>query len=62
MLVGEAKWAHEVDGPRLRRRLQIAAAALPVVADDVRLAVAARERVRDAGDLLTVTAGDVFGP
>lgn len=61
VLVGEAKWAPEVDGRRVRRQLLTKAAALPGDVADLRLAVAARTRVAHADDLLVVTAAEVFG-
>lgn len=60
VLAGEAKWAPEVDGRRLRRQLEAKARLLPGAPEDLRLAVAARERVTDPGDLLVVTAADIF--
>ena len=59
-LVGEAKWSRSVAAPPLRARLARAAEALPRAADDLRFAIAAREDVRDAGDVLSITATDVF--
>lgn len=61
ILVGEAKWAKRVDGARLRRGLERKAQALPRLSGDVRYAVAARETVANADDVLAVTAADVFG-
>lgn len=61
VLVGEAKWARRVDGRRLRARLVEKARALPKVRPDLRFAVAARETVDNADDLLAVTAADIFG-
>ncbi|MGH2969831.1 MAG: ATP-binding protein [Solirubrobacteraceae bacterium] len=61
VLVGEAKWARRIDGGRLRRELESRAARLPRVAPDVRYAVCAREAVDGSGDMLAVTAADVFG-
>lgn len=60
ILVGEAKWTRSVDGTRLARSLRHAAEALPNVVDDPRLALCAREIVRDPGDALVVTASDIF--
>lgn len=59
-LVGEVKWARAVDAPPLTRRLARCAEALGNVADDLQLAIAARETVRDPGDALAITAADVF--
>lgn len=61
VLVGEAKWAAEVDGDRVRRVLEAKARALPGPTEDLRIAVAARERVTGAADVLHITAADVFG-
>jgi AAA+ ATPase superfamily predicted ATPase len=60
ILVGEAKWTRSADGPRLARSLSRGAEALPKVVDDPRLALCAREIVRDPGDALVVTAADMF--
>ena len=60
LLVGEAKWARRVDGDRLRTRLLRKAARLPKVADDLRVAICAREAVTNAQGILAVTAADVF--
>lgn len=59
--VGEAKWARSVDGNKVERILRARAAALPVVAEDLRCAVCAREAVRGSVDL-AVTAADIFAP
>jgi AAA+ ATPase superfamily predicted ATPase len=61
VLVGEAKWARSVDGERLRYDLERKAEALPRRRSDMRYAVAARERVLAGGEVLAVTAADVFG-
>lgn len=61
VLVGEAKWAKRVDGAILKADLERKAAALPRLAAAPRYAVAAREAVDRAGDLLALTAADVFG-
>lgn len=60
VLVGEAKWAREVDGAALRRRLEQRARRLPRVVDQPAFAVAARSVVHHAEGLLAVTADDVF--
>jgi len=49
-----------VDGDRLRTRLLRKAARLPKVADDLRVAICAREAVTNAQGILAVTAADVF--
>jgi AAA+ ATPase superfamily predicted ATPase len=62
VLVGEAKWAKTVDAPALEAALHHKAAALPVVRDPLRLALAAREAVVGADPAtLVVTAADIFG-
>jgi len=61
VLVGEAKWAEEVDGQRARRELERKAAALPRVDPRLRFAVAAKKSIREPGDVLTITAADIFG-
>jgi AAA+ ATPase superfamily predicted ATPase len=60
VLVGEAKWARRVDGDRLRWELEQKAGALPRTRPDLRYAVAAREEITGAADVLRVTAGDIF--
>ncbi|HEV2636090.1 MAG TPA: ATP-binding protein [Actinocrinis sp.] len=61
VLIGEAKWARQVDGPRRAADLRRKLAALPGVRDEPRLALAARESVRSAPDgALVVTAADIF--
>jgi len=59
-LIGEAKWGRAIDAPRFVHSLTRAAEALPNVADDVRLALAARETIREPGDTLAITAADIF--
>lgn len=59
-LVGEAKWARAVDAPRLVQSLTRGAEALPRVADELRVAIAARETIREPGDALAITAADIF--
>lgn len=59
-LVGEAKWARSADGPRLSAKLRRAAEHVPAVVEQPRLAICARETVREAGDALTVTAAEIF--
>jgi hypothetical protein len=60
VLAGEAKWARTVDGAAVRRTLERKVAALPRVRRDLRFAVAARDSVTNAGDVLAITAADVF--
>ena len=62
-LAGEAKWARTVDGERVRRSLERRADALGERQGrgPLRFAVAAREEVRGGGDVLAVTAREVFG-
>lgn len=63
VLVGEAKWAREVEAPALEAALLQKAAALPKRADDLRVALCARQTVRDPGPrTLAVTADDIFRP
>lgn len=62
-LVGEAKWARRVDGRRVARQLHAKSLHLPERADDLRLAICARDQVEHADeDVLTVTAEDIFTP
>ena len=61
VLVGEAKWAREVDASRVVRELQRKAAFLPRVADELRFAVCGRDRVKGSADLV-VTAKAIFSP
>lgn len=60
VLIGEAKWAKRVDAGRLRAGLERKAEALPRLAAQPRYAVCARESVDKAGDMLTITAADIF--
>lgn len=60
MLVGEAKWAKRVDAERIRRELERKAEALPRVRGDLRYAICARERVDRAGEIVAVTAREIF--
>jgi uncharacterized protein len=60
VMVGEAKWKKQADGGRVRAGLERKAAALPKRAEGLRFAVCAREGVASAGDMLVVTAADVF--
>lgn len=61
VLLGEAKWSRKVNGPALRAELAEKAKALPRLSPTPTYAVAARDRVTDPGDVLAVTAADVFG-
>lgn len=60
VLLGEAKWGKRVDGDRIRADLERKAASLPRLADEPRFAVCAREAVDGGGDVLRLTAEDVF--
>lgn len=60
VLLGEAKWAKRVNAARLRAELERKAAALPRLANELRYAICARERVNGAGDALAITAEDIF--
>jgi len=60
VLVGEATWSRSVDGAAVRRTLERKVSALPRVRRDVRYAVSARDSVTNAGDVLAITAADVF--
>lgn len=60
VLLGEAKWARRVDGSRLRAELERKAGALPRLGAKPRYAVCARERIDNAGDMLAITAADIF--
>ena len=59
-IVGEAKWAKRVDGAAIRRQLERKADALPRPHGTLRYAVCAREEVRNAGELIPVSAADIF--
>jgi AAA+ ATPase superfamily predicted ATPase len=60
-LAGEAKWARSVDARPLIRSLQRKAEQLPRVHEPLRLAIGARDRVRNARHgTLVITAADVF--
>ena len=60
VLVGEAKWARRVDGHRLRWELERKVQALPRARPDLRYAIAAREAVDGDGELLRITAAEIF--
>jgi AAA+ ATPase superfamily predicted ATPase len=60
VLVGEAKWARRVNGRILRSALERKAQALPRRADGLRYAICARERVDSAGEVISITAADIF--
>ena len=61
VLLGEAKWARRVDGARLRAELERKAQAVPRLSAAPRYAACARERIDNAGEVLAITAADVFG-
>ncbi len=61
-LVGEAKWSRRVDGERVRRDLERKAEALPRIDASPRYAVCAREAIEPQGDVIAVTAADIFAP
>jgi uncharacterized protein len=60
VLLGESKWARKVSGPALRAELVEKARALPKLKSDPVYAVCAREAVKEAEDILAITAADVF--
>lgn len=60
VLAGEAKWARRVDGRRLRWELERKVRSLPKARPDLQYAAAARDRVENSGDLLAITAQDLF--
>jgi uncharacterized protein len=60
VLVGGAKWARRVDGPRVLRALEGKAAALTDEPGALRYALAAREAVGGDAAVLAVTAADIF--
>jgi hypothetical protein len=61
-LVGEAKWARSADAGSLVRALERKAATLPTPADELTLAVCAREELRNVpAGVVAVTAQDIFG-
>lgn len=59
-VVGEAKWARQVDGATIRRELERKAESLPKVRGDLRFAVCARERVARPTEVLAITAAEIF--
>lgn len=61
VLIGEAKWGKRVNGAALRAELERKARALPRLAADPRYAICARERVDNSGEMLVMTAADIFG-
>lgn len=62
VLLGEAKWAREVDGASIVAGLGRKASALPNMSEDPLYVVCAREAVRALPDgCVAVTAKDVFG-
>lgn len=60
VMIGEAKWSRQVDGPRVRRVLERKAEALPKVRDPLELAICARETVTNPDGARVVTAADIF--
>lgn len=60
VLLGEAKWARRANGATLRAELEEKAAALPGLGAKVAYAVAAREKVTNAENVIAVTAAEVF--
>ena len=61
-LVGEAKWARSQDAFALTRSLERRAAALPLAKEDLRIAVCAREELRNVPDgVIGITSADIFG-
>lgn len=61
VFAGEAKWAKRVSGARLAPALRAKAAALPRAAENIQIALCAREEVNNAPeDVLTITAADIF--
>ncbi len=61
VLIGEAKWARSIDGPKHLRELQAKASELPNLHPDAKFLLAARNAVTQPRDALVVTAADVFG-
>jgi uncharacterized protein len=61
LAIGECKWAEHVSGPAIVGQLRERARALPKVAEDLRFAVCARERVTSPQGVLAITASDIFG-
>jgi hypothetical protein len=60
VLAGESKWARRVRGDRLRWDLERKVEALPSAGPDLRYAIAAREHVDAAEDVMAITAADIF--
>lgn len=60
VLAGEATWARRVDAGPVRRALERKVDALPRVRDELRFAICAREEITNAGELLAITAADIF--
>lgn len=60
VLLGEAKWRKRADASRIRAELERKGAALPNLAPEPRFAVCAREEVDGGGNLLRITAADIF--
>lgn len=62
VLAGEAKWTRSADAGRIVGELERKTSALPRVADEIRYAVCARERVtRCPTGTMAITAADIFG-
>jgi uncharacterized protein len=61
VLAGEAKWTRTADASRIVSELQGKLRALPKVAEDIRCAVCARERLVNApASTIAITAADIF--
>jgi AAA+ ATPase superfamily predicted ATPase len=61
ILAGEAKWSSAVDARSIESALRRKTELLPKRADQVRFAVAARDRIDNASaDTITVTAAEIF--
>ena len=62
VLVGEAKWARNVDAKVLRAELEQKAQQLPKLSSKIRFAICAREKITNSQDVLAITAKDIFTP
>lgn len=60
VLIGEAKWSRKVNGAALRADLEQKAKALPKPSPNPTYAICARDEVKDANDILAITAANVF--